>query len=141
MKPNAKTANKPEAKILQYILNMETGWFEQTDCPLGFTKCPVELKVERTQCPEKINSSHVIRSRKVGGRSPFFTGLIPAGFPGLYFGDVYEFRNGKKVNSFCLFHFTEAHQHLEIHFFNSYKLYPNRRAMFIADYWRTVQGQ
>lgn len=138
MKPNTKAANKPEAKILQYALNTETGWFEQTDCPLGFTKCPVELKVERTQRPEKINSTHVIRSRQKGGRYEFFTGLISAGVPYLFFGDVYEFRNGKKVNSFCLFNFTETYQHLTVHIFPGYKVFPNRRRAFIASYWREV---
>ncbi len=136
------SATKAEAKVLSYSLNPETGWFVQTDCPAGFTKVPAELRVERTQRPDIVQQAkHVIRSRKVGGRYPFFTGLIPAGLPFWYFGDVYEFRNGKKVNSFCLFHFAEAHQRLTIHFFNSFKLYPNRRATFIADYWRGYLGQ
>ncbi len=139
MKPKTKTANKPEAKILQYALNPETNWFAQIDCPLGFTKVPAELKVERTQRPDIVQQAkHVIRSRQVGGRYPFFTGLIPAGLPFWYFGDVYELRNGKKVNSFCLFHFTEAHQHLEVHIFPGYKLFPNRRRAFIASYWREL---
>ena len=109
MKPKTKTANKPEAKILQYVLNPETNWFAQTNCPAGFTKVPAELRVEETQRPDIIGAATIIRSRQVGGRYLFFTGLRPTEFPGLFYGDFFERRpNGAKTNSFVLFHFAEA---------------------------------
>lgn len=126
----------PEAKIFRFELNPINGWYCQTDGPPGFSKVPAELKVEETRRPDIIRANLVIHSRQKDGRYSFFTGLIPAGFDGLYFGDVYEFRNGKKINSFCLFLFSGASQKLEVHLFNGFKLYPNRRRPFINDYWR-----
>lgn len=128
----------PDAKVCHFELNPETGWYVQTNCPLGFIKIPSELRVEETRRPDKINSEFVIHSRKKDGRYLFFTGLLPARMPGLFFGDFYEVQRGKKKNSFCLFSFTEANRRLAIHFFNGFKLYPNRREWFIADYWRKV---
>lgn len=139
MRATKKTAALPEAKVCRFELNPERGWYVKTSGPAGFTKVPDELKVEETRRPDIIQSKTIIRSHQRGGRSEFFTGLLPTKFPGLYFGDVYEFRNGKKVNSFCLFSFSEGNRGLTIHFFNQYKVYPPRRAKFIADYLRTVQ--
>lgn len=128
----------PDAKVCHFELNPETGWYVQIHCPIGFTKIPSELKVEETRRPEKINSEFVIHSRKKDGRYLFFTGLLPTRVPDLYFGDFFEYVNGQKKNSFCLFAFSEANRRLTIHFFNGFKLYPNRRELFIADYWRRV---
>ncbi len=134
--------SKAEAKVLSYSFNPETGWYFQTSAPPGFTKIPAELRVEETQRRDIIGAATIIRSRQVGGRYPFFTGLRQTEFSGLYYGDFFERRpNGDKVNSFILFHFAEGNQRLTIHFFNAFKLYPSRRATFIADYWRAVRGQ
>ena len=129
----------PDVRVCHFELNPETGWYVQTHCPIGFTKIPSELKVEETRRPDKINSEFVIHSRIKGGKYLFFTGLLATRFPGLYFGDYYEFLNGKKKNSFCLFAFSEANRRLVVHFFNGYKIYPNQRERFIADYWQKVE--
>lgn len=139
MKPQTTTA---EAKVLSYSFNPENGWYLQTSAPPGFIKVSAELRVEETQRPDIIGASTIIRSRQKGGRYEFFTGLRPTEFPGLFYGDFFERRpNGDKVNSFVLFAFSEGNQRLTIHFFNSFKLYPSRRATFIGDYWRAVRGQ
>lgn len=140
MKP--QTTTKAEAKVLSYSFNPETGWYQQTSAPHGFAKVPAELKVEATQRRDVVGAETIIRSRQVKGHFPFFTGLRQTVFSGLFYGDYFERRpNGGKVNSFVLFFFEEDNQLLTIHFFNSFKLYPSRRATFIVDYWRAVQGQ
>ena len=136
----SKTTTTAEAKILNYSYNAETGWFSQTSAPPRFTKVPVELRVEETQRRDIVGADKIIRSRQIDGRYLFFTGLRQTEFSGLFYGDYFERRpNGTKVNSFLLFHFTEGNQCLTIHFFNSFKVYPNRRATFIGGYWRAVQ--
>jgi hypothetical protein len=134
MKPN--TINKPEAKVLTYSLNAERGWYSQTTAPPGFTKVPDELRVEDTQRTDKIKSDTIIRSRQVNGKRPFFTGLRPTKFIGLFYGDHSERRpNGDEVKSFILFHFTEDSKQLTVHFFNSYKVYSYRIPTFVSNYW------
>lgn len=133
---SAKVNGLPEAKVCRFKLNETTGWYQMESCPPGFVKVPPELRIEETIRPDKINSNLIIRSRVEGGRYKFFTGMLPAGRPGLFFGDYFEFQGGAKVNSFCLFYLTDANRRLEVHFFNRFKVYPSRRQTVIVQYWK-----
>jgi len=133
-----KTTEFPEAKVCRFEIDPGRGWYVKTSGPAGFTKVPEELRVEEVIRRDKINAQTIIRSHQRGGRYEFFTGLLPTKHPGVYFGDIYEFTGGKKINSFCLFTFSEANKRLTIHFFNQYKIYPGRRAKFIEAYLRTL---
>jgi hypothetical protein len=127
---------QPAAKVCQFELNPSNGWYQMTGCPPGFTKVPPELRVEDVIRADIAKTAQtIIRGRKEKGRYLFFTGLLPTQFPGLSFGDYFKVHNGNKKNSFCLFWFSDGNQNLEVHFFNEFKVYPNRRAAFIADYW------
>ena len=133
-----KTTTLPEAKVCRFELNPESGWYAKTGGPEGFHKVPDELRIEDAMRAD-INASKVIRSRQRGGRYHFFTGLLRTKFPGVFFGDTYEFMpGGKKVNSFCLFVFGD-NRGLTVHFFNAYKVYPGRRAAFIENYLRALK--
>ncbi len=135
-----KTTALPEAKVCRFELNPERGWYVKTSGPAGFFKVPDELKVEETRRPDIIKSGTIIRGHQRGGRYEFFTGLLPTKFPGVFFGDYFERKaDGSKSNSFVLFIFSDGHKRLTIYFFNTYKVYPGRRAKFIDDYLRTVQ--
>lgn len=124
-----------EPEISTYLLNDETHYYVRATAPPDFNKLPSELKVEKTQRPDQIRSNIICRGRIENGKYKFFTGLLPTQYTTtahLYFGDHYEFRNGKKINSFMLFQFKEGNGKLIIYYFNHFKVYPNKRQSFIA---------
>ncbi len=129
-----KQPSLPEAKKFEYRLNNETGYYEKQTGDPGFLKLPFELKVEQTRKPEQIHSKIICRGRIKNGRYTFFTGLIPVNSGGLFFGDHYELVKEEKKNSFILFSFSQGNELLTIHFFNHFKVYPGKRAQFIAKY-------
>jgi|GEM_PF-3573676 len=129
-----------EHKKHLFLLNDENGYYQKVSAPMGFNKIPTELKVENAirEDYQKRGATFIIRSRQVGGKHPFKTGLISTGFKGWYFGDHYH-PNEREKNSFCLFHFNEAQTELTIYYFNHVKIYPNERESFITDFVRQEQ--
>ncbi len=132
-------AGLPDHKYLTFALNAGTGYYEMTAGELGFQKVPNELKIEGTQRRDIIKSDFIIRSRVINGKYTFFTGLLKTNFENWYFGDFYETRNGIKKNSFILFRFTPDQIHLEIFFFNHFKLYPKQRGYFVRDFINSLK--
>ncbi len=124
----------PDHKYLTFTLNAGTGYYQMINGEFGFQKVPNELKVEKTQRPDIIKSDFLIRSRVINGKYQFFTGLLKTNFENWYFGDFYEVKNGIKRNSFILFRFSPDQIHLEIFFFNHFKLYPKHRGLFVRNF-------
>ena len=124
----------PESKELIYELNSQTGYYQCKSAPIGFTKLPLELKVEETRRPEKIKSKWIIRGRIINGKPSFFTGIIPVTTGNeLFFGDHFHPTENKK-NSFILFRFKNGNQELKINYFNHFKVYPNKRGEFVKSF-------
>ena len=110
-----------EAKVFLFIRDIETKIYNVTDSP-DFPKVPKELIIESIKYPEKIVAERIIRGReRIFNRYVFQTGIRPIS-TNTYYGDYYEFKNGKKVNSFILFQFESGGNILTVHFFNSFKL-------------------
>jgi hypothetical protein len=65
-----------EPKVLKYTMQ-ENGYYQLSECPIGFNKLPKELKIEPTQRPDLIanGAKEVLRGRIKGGNYTFFTGL------------------------------------------------------------------
>jgi len=124
----------PGHKYLTFTLNTGTGYYQMTNGELGFQKVPNELKLEGTQRKDIIKSDFIIRSRVINGKYQFFSGLLKTNFENWYFGDFYEIKNGIKRNSFILFRFSPDQIHLDIFFFNHFKLYPKRRGLFVRNF-------
>lgn len=127
---------QPESKNHVYQLNNETGYYEKKTSPLGFEKLPLELKVEETRKPDQIHSKLICRGRIKNGKYLFFTGLLPVG-GAVYFGDHYH-PTEKQKNSFIIFRFSNNNQVLTIHYFNHFKVYPNKRAKFISEFLKRL---
>ena len=130
----------PDFKILKYQLN-NSGYYQMKEQPLFFIKMPYELKVEKTQRKDVIKSDYIIRSRRKNSKYYFFTGIIPTNFKGWYFGDYFERKNGIKKNSFILFQFSPDKMDLTVCFFNHFKLYPNKRKLFIDRFFKWFENK
>lgn len=119
----SETFNLPEFKTLNYVLNVEIGKYEKQPERIPFNKLPFELKVETT-IDEKIKkngANEIITGRIKGGQRMFFSGLIAVPkFPNWFYGNDYEFKNGKKKNSLVLFHFINNNRELVIYYFNNF---------------------
>lgn len=123
----------PQSLIFTFAKN-ESGGYIKTDGAGYFTKVPDELFLNVIRHPEKILAERIIRGRERRGSTYVFqTGIRPIN-SNLYYGDYYEFTEGKKVNSFILFQFENDGSKLTLHFFNKIKLYPNYRAKFVTEY-------
>jgi hypothetical protein len=74
MKKTKPTTTEP--KVLKYTMQ-ENGYYQLSECPIGFNKLPNELKIEPTQRPDLIanGANNVLRGRIKGGNYTFFTGL------------------------------------------------------------------
>jgi hypothetical protein len=134
----ATNSKAPDYKKLVFKLNETTKYYDRVECPPGFEKIPPELKIEETRRPDIIQSKTVIHGRIREGKYLFFTGIIQIKQSAWYFGDHYEFTNGKKKNSFILFHFTNGNTGFETYYFNHYKLYPRSRGIFIQNFIKTL---
>jgi hypothetical protein len=124
----------PDYKTLIFQLNPENGYYERIESPPGFEKVPFELKIEPTHNTQQIKSDILIRSRVKNGKYQFFTGLLKTNFDSWFFGDHFQIVEGKKKNSFILFHFSSGNMRFSLYYFNSYKLYPGKRGHFIRDF-------
>jgi hypothetical protein len=131
---------RPEFKKHVYKLNGFTGYYEQIFAPIGFTKLPKELRLETPfrEDYKRKGVKFILKSRQVNGKTQFQTGLILSGGLNLYFGDHFH-PSEKKKNSFCLVRFSEMPEYLTIYYFNHFKVYPNKRGLFIANFLKDLQ--
>ncbi len=99
----------PSNRVIRYTLDGASGWYVKEPQRIAYAKLPDRLKVEETrmQAIRDNGASEVIHGPSKGGRWQFFTGLIPTGRPGWYFGNDREERAGRKVNSLVIFQFTD----------------------------------
>jgi hypothetical protein len=115
--------NLPDYKTVIYLLNNETSYYEKQPETIPFAKLPFELKIEATIDPKIKNNgaTEIITSRIKDKKRLFFTGLIPTpGFQSWFYGNDYEFRNGKKQNSLVVFHFANNNRELRVYYCNNY---------------------
>ena len=114
------TATLPRHVTLRYVLNYETGSYELSDSPLGFTKMPPIMKVEPTQETDRIRTQHLLRGRNGKWDKRILTGIAPI-TGGWYYGDHYA--NGKK--SLIVFKFSDDKRALVAYYCPNY--YPMHR--------------
>ena len=122
----SKTFNLPHYKAVVYRFNPETGYYTKTEKQPFKTpvmRLPFELRSEQTRAEQiKCNAGEVLvsRERTKTGSYKFFTGVQKTGFENWFLGNDYEMRNGKKIVSLILFHFTEEFSHLTVYYFSGY---------------------
>lgn len=135
--------NSPDYRLLRYVLNIESNRYEKQPERVPFEKLPFELKVETTweQRIRNNGASEIITGRIKGGKREFFTGMIPVpNFENWFFGNDYQFMNGRKKNSLTIFHFVNDNRKLNIYYFNSY--YKDSRAeriQFVSDFIKSIK--
>lgn len=134
--------NFPDFKTIVYKLNNDSGKYEKQPERVPFLKLPFELKVETTFEP-KIRSNgatEIITGRIKNGKRLFFTGLIIASnYENWFFGNDYQFKNGKKYNSLVIFSFQNDNRELIVYYFNSfYKDNREDRKRFVLSF---IQSQ
>ncbi len=133
----------PKNTCLEYVLNIETGYYQKQPSKLPFLKLPFELRVEPTQ-ELKIKAQgaqNIIRGRIKNGKYQFFTGLVP--ICAFHFqGDYVEFIKGAKIKSLILFRFSEDYSKLTVFCFSRfYKENPIERNNFLKQFInRDIKG-
>lgn len=120
----------PEFIRLDYILQEDPRWYQQSVCPPGFNRLPVELTVEEKQ-DHNIQAPKVIRGRIRGKEYTFFTGIRPTPDPLVHYGDHYTGR-GKK--SLILFRFSENSRSFAVYYFRSFHCSGKKRDNFIREF-------
>lgn len=135
--------NSIEYKTIIYKLNNESCKFEKQPTLVPFEKLPFELKIETTREPiiRRNGATEIITGRIKGGKRLFFTGLIPVDrWENWFFGNDYQFTNGKKKNSLVIFHLCDNNHELVIYYFNSfYKDNREERIKLVSDFIMSVQ--
>lgn len=131
-----KKFNFVHYKIVQYLKDLETGKYLKQPQKVEFSKLPSVLKIETTREKRLINqgANEVITSSIKKGKYLFFTGLIPFS-ENFYFGNDYEYINGQKKNSLCVFYLSNDFKSLTVYYFNRfYKDRREERIKFIASF-------
>ncbi len=126
--------NSPDYKGIRYILNQVSGRYEKQPTKIAFQKLPFDLKVEPTQDPriKAQGAEMVITGRFKNKKREFFSGLRPAGKPGWFYGNDYEFVKGQKINSLVIFSFSDDDAQLTVYYFNRfYKQSASDRETFV----------
>jgi hypothetical protein len=126
--------NSPDYKGLRYLMNPESGRYEKQPTKIAFQKLPFDLKVEPTQDPriKAQGAEMVITGRFKNKKREFFSGLRPAGKPGWFYGNDYEFVKGQKINSLVIFSFSDDDAQLTVYYFNRfYKQSASDRETFV----------
>lgn len=118
--------NLPQYKTVSYRLNPKTGYFtkiENQPFNRPVMRLTNELRAEQTRAEQiKGNADKILvsRERSKTGSYKFITGLQLTGFENWMLGNDYEVREGKKIISLLLFHFTEQYSHLTVFYFSGY---------------------
>ena len=128
----------PSYKVVFYRNHPQTGYYTKTAKQPDTTpvmRLPYELKIEPTQLHQiKCNAKKIIRGKeKFKGKDSykFFTGLQETDFLQWYSGNYYEYIQGVKIQSLCLFHITNDNDQLTVFYFGRfYKDSPTDRERF-----------
>ena len=127
------TSTLPHHITLRYVLNLETGCYELSNAPVGFSRMPPIVKVEPTQETDRIRTQHLLRGRNGKWDKRILTGIAPI-TEGWYYGD--HFTNGKK--SLIVFHFSEDKQELVAYYCsNYYPMHRTQRNQIVRDFIET----
>jgi hypothetical protein len=129
------TIRKPDYTRVEYLLNLETGYYEKQPTRISFNKLPDELKVERT-VEERIRlqgANEIIRGRVSNGKYKFFTGLIPINFDNSFIGNNYEFLKGVKRTSLIIFSFVDNDSRLIVFYFNQWYIDNRKERLIFSD--------
>ncbi|MBL7811408.1 MAG: hypothetical protein JNL57_04210 [Bacteroidetes bacterium] len=99
-----------------------TGRYEKDPARVHFARLPEWLKVEYTQtnAPKQNGAYTIIHGPKKAGKYSFYTGLRETGWQNWQYGNDYEFRQGKKVNSLCLFRWMDGDRRLMVYYFTGW---------------------
>lgn len=126
----------PEAKVLQYRQSDISRWYELSAAPVGFS-IPKDLTIEERQKPETIRAELLLTSRRINGRTPFFTGLRKMGRERFYYGD--HFKAGRK--NLVLVLVSENNRFLTIWYYRGF--YPKgetQRRNFFTEFFRRLDA-
>jgi len=118
--------NLAKYRTVYYELNPVTGYYTRSEkqaekSPL--MRLPFELKFATTRADKiKCHAKQVIHSRQMTrtGSYYFITGLQETGLQNWYLGNDYEYKDGKKVISIVLCHFSEDNSRLTVYYFPKY---------------------
>lgn len=125
----------PHHVTLRYVLNYETGCYELSVTPVGFTRMPPVMKVEPTQATDRIRTQHLLRGRNGKWDKRILTGIAPIA-DGWFYGD--HFANRKK--SLILFHFSNDKRGLVAYFCsNFYPMHRTQRGQIIQQFIQEYQ--
>lgn len=115
----------PNFRMIEYRLNIESGWYERQPQKIAFSKLPEKLKVERTQDPRIAanGANEIITGGFRAKRRTFFTGIISLRVGGWYQGNDYELRGSRKTNSLVLFRFIENDAKMIVFYFTGYYIH------------------
>lgn len=118
--------NLAKYRTVYYGFNPETGYYTKSEKQAEKTplmRLPYELKFAVTRAEKiKCHAKQVIHSRQMtkSGSYYFITGLQETGLQNWYLGNDYEYKDGKKVISIVLFHFSEDNSRLTVYYFRHY---------------------
>jgi len=118
--------NFPQYRTVYYELNPLTGYYTRSEkqpekSPL--MRLPFELKFAVTRAEKiKCHAKQVIHSRQMTktGSYYFITGLQETGLQNWYLGNDFEYKDGKKIISIVLFHFSEDNSRLTVYYLPKY---------------------
>jgi hypothetical protein len=115
----------PKYTKVLYKFDIGSGWYIKQPSKIAFLKLPERLKVETTQTstPKKNGAQIIIHGGKLKGKYKFYTGLRKTAIQNAFCGNDFEFRNGRKVLSLCLFDFAESDAVLNVYYFNGYYIH------------------
>lgn len=127
----------PNYRTIEYLLNIESGWYERQPQKIAFAKLPEKLKVERTIDPRIIanGAREIITGGFRAKRRTFFTGVIPLRSEGWFQGNDYEQRGAKKVNSLVLFKFCESDSRLIVYYFTGYYIHSSEQRLQFSNHF------
>ena len=107
---------------IDFLLDMDAGWYIRQPQPIHFAKVPGKLKIERTQLDRfrQQGAEMMIVGPMRENRRTFHTGLRTLPVHGWFIGNDYELRNGKKVLSLVLFEFSADNAGLTLYYFHGF---------------------
>ena len=118
--------NLAKYRTVYYEFNPVTGYYTKSKKQAEkrpLMRLPLELKFAVTRAEKiKCHAKQVIHSRQTtkSGSYYFITGLQETGLQNWYLGNDYEYKDGKKVISIVLFHFSEDNSRLTVYYFPHY---------------------
>ena len=129
---------------VEFVLDLETGWYMRQPQPIHFAKLPAQLKVERTQLDKfrHQGADTIITGPMRDKRRTFYTGLRLLPVHGWHIGNDYEQRSGHKVLSLVLFEFSADSSRLTVYYFNGfYRADVEDRTQYAVEFIQDQQRQ